>query len=111
MSQSKAYEDEQFVWTPADNESIQNYEKASDLFDTDEKQRVISIIAESKTDNLFTIDSFKEMIDYQKMMFEIEEFRKTTLNEDTREAERPSEGEKVTFSDICRMIPYRTFDA
>ena len=72
---------------------------------------MISIIAESKSDNLFTIESFKEMIDYQKMMFSIEEFRKTTLNEDTREAERPSSGEKVTFNDICRMIPYATKDA
>ena len=64
MSQSSKYEDEQFVWTPANNQSIKNYERAEDLFDVDEKQRVISIIAESKGDNLLTIDAFKEMIDY-----------------------------------------------
>ena len=102
MSQSKAYEDEQFVWTPANNQSIKNYERAEDLFDVDEKSRVISIIVDSKGDNLLTIDAFKEMLDYQEMLFGIEEFRKTTMNEDTNEAERPSEGVKVSFKDICR---------
>ena len=58
MTQSKAYEDEQLVWTPAENESIKNYEKAKELFDSDEKTRFISVIAESKGDNLFTIDAF-----------------------------------------------------
>ena len=54
------------MWTPANNQSIKNYEKAEDLFDVDEKQRVISIIAESKdaSDNLLTLDAFREMIDY-----------------------------------------------
>ena len=64
MSQSAAYEDEQFVWTPANNQSIKNYEKAEDLFDVDEKTRFVSIIAESKGDNLLTIDAFREMIDF-----------------------------------------------
>ena len=64
MIKSAAYEDEQFVWTPANNQSIKNYERAEDLFDVDEKTRVVSIIAESKGDNLLTIDAFKEMIDF-----------------------------------------------
>ena len=108
MSQSKAYEDEQFVWTPANNQSIKNYERAEDLFDVDEKSRVISIIVDSKGDNLLTIDAFKEMLDYQEMLFGIEEFRKTTMNEDTNEAERPSEGVKVSFKDICRSQSLET---
>ena len=112
MTQSQAYEDEQFVWTPANNQSIKNYEKAEDLFDVDEKQRVISIIAESSdaSDNLLTLDAFREMIDYQKMLYEISEFKETTMDDDTREPVRPKEGEKVTFVDFCRMIPLTTKD-
>ena len=63
-SQSSKYEGKQFVWTPVNNQSIENYEKAEDLFDVDEKQRVISIIAERKGDNLLTGDALKEMIDF-----------------------------------------------
>lgn len=94
------------MWTPANNQSIKNYEKAEDLFDVDEKQRVISIIAESKEDSLLTIDAFEEIIAYQKMLYEIEEFRESTMNDDY-EIQRPSSGEKVSFQDFCRMIPYQ----
>ena len=90
MTQSQAYEDEQLVWTPAENESIKNYEKAKELFDSDEKSRPISIIAESTGDNLLTIDAFQEMIDFENLLYGIEEFSDTTLDDDTKEAVRPA---------------------
>lgn len=45
------------------------------------------------------------MINYQEMMYGIEEFRATKLNDDTREADRPSSGDKVTLKDFCLMVP------
>ena len=42
------------------------------------------------------------------MLYGIEEFRKATMDDDTREPQRPSSGEKVSFEDFCRMIPYQT---
>ena len=40
------------------------------------------------------------------MLYEIEEFRESTMNDDY-EIQRPSSGEKVSFEDFCRMIPYQ----
>lgn len=54
MSQSKSYEDEQFVWTPANNPSIKNYEKSKVMFAKDQESRLISVIIESKEGNLLT---------------------------------------------------------
>ena len=55
MTQSKSYEDEQFVWTPAGNPSILNYYKSQEMFKNDEESRLLSIIVESKSDNLLTV--------------------------------------------------------
>lgn len=42
------------------------------------------------------------------MLYGIEEFRKATMDDDTKEPKRPSSGEKVSFEDFCRMIPLET---
>ena len=42
------------------------------------------------------------------MLYGIEEFRAATMDEETNEPKRPSSGEKVSFKDFCRMIPYQT---
>ena len=46
------------------------------------------------------------MIDFENLLYGIEEFSDTTLDDDTKEAVRPEQGEKVTFRDICKMIPF-----
>jgi len=59
MTQAKSYEDEQFVWTPAENQSILNYRRAEDLFEgRDEQSTVFVVIAESTSDSLLTLEAF-----------------------------------------------------
>ena len=56
MTQSSSYENEQLVWTPADNQSIKNLEKSEKLFANDEKRRLVGIIAVAKKgDNILTV--------------------------------------------------------
>lgn len=42
------------MWTPANNPSIKNYEKSKEMFAKDQKSRLISVIVESKQENLLT---------------------------------------------------------
>ena len=37
------------------NPSIENYNKSKELFNSDEKSRIVSVIAESKTGNLLNL--------------------------------------------------------
>ena len=43
------------------------------------------------------------MIDYENLLYGIEELSDTTLDDDTKEAVRPGKGETVTFRDICKL--------
>jgi len=96
MTKSKSAEDEQFVWTPAENQSILNYRKSKELFANDEKSRFLQVIAESTGDNLLNKESFAELISFNEMLYGITEFRSTTMDDD-KNAVRPSEGDKVGF--------------
>ncbi len=83
------------------NPSIKNLEKSKDLFSNDEKSRPIGVIAVAKGDNLLTLEAFKEMVEFEKVLFSITELDDTTYDEDKKEEVRPGKGKPVSFIDIC----------
>jgi len=94
------------VWTPADNESIQNLEKSQELFKNEDKSRLLSFIIESQSDNLLTRAAFKEMIALEDSLNSIMELSDTERDRDTDEVERPGKGREIRFSDMCDFREY-----
>ncbi len=88
------------------NPSIKNLEKSKDLFSNDEKSRPIGVIAVAKGDNLLTLEAFKEMVEFEKVLFSITELDDATYDEDKKEEVRPGKGKPVSFIDICDSQTY-----
>ncbi len=88
------------------NPSIKNLEKSKELFANDEKSRPIGVIAVAKGDNLLTLEAFKEMVEFEKVLFSITELDDTDYDEDKKEEVRPGKGNPVSFIDICDSQTY-----
>ena len=67
----------------------------------DEKARIVSVIAEAKGDsNLFSLASFKELIEFENTLNSITEYSDTTSDKEDV-VSRPMKGKQVSFLDIC----------
>ena len=63
----------------------------------------MSLIAESKSDNLLTIDAFNEMLEFNTAIEAIEERSDATTDED-KKIIRPGKGTPLKFKDICKQL-------
>lgn len=106
MTQSKEYEDEEVIWTPAGNPTLKNKEKAEVLFDEAEKYRTVSLIIEAKDGgNVLTVGALREMAAFEVMMRAITECRDATTDSSGK-IERPCSSEAGTYNwfDICYLV-------
>ena len=101
MGQAETYEDEQVIWTPNGNQSLKNKDRGDALFQTDEVERIVSLIAVSKSDSLLTVDAYKEMIAFEEALFAVSELDDTRYDDETNEITRPGKGNPYTLADIC----------
>ena len=63
----------------------------------------MSLIAESKSDNLLTIDAFNEMLELERALEAIEE-RDDATEESDRTVIRPGKGKIMKLKDICKQL-------
>jgi hypothetical protein len=80
MSQAREFEDEQIIWTPAGNPSLESRDKAKELFPTEEKFRAISLILESENGNVITKANLQKLIDMEEILHSTWEYSDTTLD-------------------------------
>lgn len=59
------------------NPSLVAQAKAANLFTTEEKFRVVSVIFEANDDNILTVQAMKEMEQFEKLMYEVTEYADT----------------------------------
>ena len=61
MAQSRPFENEQLVWTPAGNPSVKNQERGQEMFPS--KGGFIGVMVEAKEgiDNILTVEAYKEI--------------------------------------------------
>ena len=65
----------------------------------------MSLIAESKSDNLLTIDAFNEMLEFETALMAIEE-RDDSTEDSSRKIIRPGKGKIMKFKDICKQLQF-----
>lgn len=103
----KIYEDENIIWTPAGNPTLQSKDKADELFPAEEVFRTISLILEApEGKSVITIETLKELEIFEEVLYSIWEYEDTTMDE-TNNIVRPGSGTKYYWKDICVMETYK----
>ena len=79
------------------------YEKSKELFPDQNRLRRINVIVEAVDDNLLTTAAFNEIMEFEKILYQVSEFSDTKLN-NFNEIERDSKGKLFKFADICPVV-------
>ena len=79
------------------------YEKSKTLFPDDDKIRSINVIVEAKGDTLLTQQVFKEMIEFEEILYSVSEFSDTKIDA-YGGIERKAEGKLFKFADVCPQV-------
>jgi len=75
------YEDENIIWTPAGNPTLQSKEKADELFPAEEVFRTISLILEApEGKSVITIETLKELEVFEEVLNSVWEYEETTMD-------------------------------
>lgn len=77
------------------------------MFPVEVRPRAISLIIESKGDSLITLEIFKELEEFEDLLYSIEEYSGTYLDP-LNNIQRKTDSKPFKFTDICKEFEFQS---